>query len=279
MVYIVYDEYMNLKKFPNGILPLDIFISSMQKNRVIDSVEGADGVIDKGYTFTTRSVTAEIGLLPYDTMDYRLLRDEAFAFFVNHDFLYVSEKYQKGKKYKVTVVDSFIPERLTQTMARGTFSLEMSELPFAESIGTTQDIEQNGINANDELWGFGMGLIAEDESLKYTHETNNFRIYNAGNQPIHPFEQELKIKISNVVGSLSYLQLKNKTNGTTFRVNEEVRDSQTILLDGPNITSNGLQFMRKTNKEFIELVPGWNEFELTGISRARTEFDFRFYYA
>ncbi|CDQ39558.1 phage tail domain-containing protein [Virgibacillus salexigens] len=278
-MFIVYDENMNLKPFPNGMLPLDIYIPSMQRERNTSSMDGSDGIIDKGYVFTTRPPSVDVGLISQDTKDFRLLRDVAFNFFNNHDYLYVSETHQKGKRYKVTITESFIPERLTQEMAIASFSLEMYELPFAESIGTTQDIQLNGIDTDSELWGFGMGLIADDESLIYTHETNEFRIYNAGNRPIHPFQQELKITISNVVGSDNYLQLRNVTTGTTFRVNEKVRDTQVIVLDGPNVTSNGLQFLRSTNKEFIEIAPWWNDFRLTGAKSVTIEFDFRFYYA
>ncbi len=261
------------------MLPLDIYIPSMQRERNTSSMDGSDGIIDKGYVFTTRPPSVDVGLISQDTKDFRLLRDVAFNFFNNHDYLYVSETHQKGKRYKVTITESFIPERLTQEMAIASFSLEMYELPFAESIGTTQDIQLNGIDTDSELWGFGMGLIADDESLIYTHETNEFRIYNAGNRPIHPFQQELKITISNVVGSDNYLQLRNVTTGTTFRVNEKVRDTQVIVLDGPNVTSNGLQFLRSTNKEFIEIAPWWNDFRLTGAKSVTIEFDFRFYYA
>src|SRR5699024_1545094 len=137
---------------------------------------------------------------------------------------------------------------------------------------------RDGISANEELWGFGMGLIADNESLKYTHTGTLFKIFNAGNVPIHPFEQELKITISDVVGSSDYLELENTTNGTIFRVNEGVSSSQEIVIDGANITSNGLQYLRQTNKQFIELDVGWNDFRINGATDAKVSFDFRFYY-
>lgn len=116
------------------------------------------------------------------------------------------------------------------------------------------------------------------QTLYKAFHRNRFSTYNAGNVPIHPFEQELKITISQVRGSTDYLELRNNTNGTVFRVNEAVSSGQTIMLDGPNITSNGLQFLRNTNKQFIELNPGWNEFEISGADRATVEFTYRFYY-
>ena len=63
-----------------------------------------------------------------------------------------------------------------------------------------------------------------------------------------------------------------------FRINEFVSNDRTIMLDGANITSNGLQYLRQTNKGFIELDPGWNLFTISGASRAKIDFDFPFYY-
>jgi hypothetical protein len=269
---------MNKKEFPKGLRPLDIFISSIDKQRHVSNIEGVAGVIHNGSTPNGRIIEIAVGLISDDTKDYRLLRDEAFSFFAD-DYFYISESFQRGKRYKVSVVESFTPTRLNQRMASMRFMLEMTDLPYAESIGTTQDIQQNGITADSELWGYGMGLLAEDNSLVYTHNVSGgqqFAVYNAGNVAIHPFQQELNIKIHNVVGSTSFLELRNDTTGNTFRVNEGV--SSTIMLDGPNITSNGLQFLRKTNKQFIQLAPGWNYFTLTGATSATVEYDFRFCY-
>ncbi len=137
--------------------------------------------------------------------------------------------------------------------------------------------EISGIVSDDELWGFGMGLIADDDSLIYTHTNTSFKIFNPGIE-VHPFEQDLLIEISDVKGSTDYLQLKNQTTGDIFKVTEAVNDNQLIKLDGPNITSNNLQYLRKTNRKYITLAPGWNEFRLTGADSAKVSFDFRFYY-
>lgn len=122
-----------------------------------------------------------------------------------------------------------------------------------------------------------IGFSNLKQSMYKIYDKRNFQVYNPG-IAIHPFEQELKIIISKVVGSTSFFQLKNTTNDTVFRVNEAVEDSQIIVLDGINITNNGLPFLRHTNKKYIELAPGWNEFEITGSSRATIEFFFPFFY-
>ncbi|WP_200411374.1 phage tail domain-containing protein [Virgibacillus salexigens] len=413
-MFKVYDKNMNRKQFPKGVRPLDIFISSIQKNTNNKTIEGRPGIITYGNTHGTRPIEIKLLLEAQDTRDYRLLRDAVFSFFDEDEF-YISEQYVSGKRYKVNVVESYIPERMNFYLATARFFLDITELPYAESIGTTQDIQRNGIDADSELWGFGMGLIADDESLIYTHETNEFRIYNAGNRPIHPFQQELKITISDIgiepsrnmfdgtyndwfiydysdtaylrrnyqgeeytlmipvdsgqtytikvhdkensnqftiataptepvfdgagifdmgrpvhlQGKFShqertytltipegdnylyvmaaqdqeppskiqveqgdtatpykphpsedqFIELRNKTNNTRFKSTDTFANEDIIIIHGPNVTKNSQAYLRKTTKEFIELLPGWNEFEVTGVSNAKIEFDFRFYYA
>lgn len=270
-MFICYDKDMNVMRFPNGVTPLDIFISSIQLRRRKSTIEGVDGYIDFGSEYDTRQMSISLKLDAKDTQDYRLLRDEVFSFFNAHDYFYISETYQKGKRYKVKVSESFIPQRLNRRVASIDIPLELVELPFAESIGRTSDIDQNGISYDDEIWGYGMGLLYDDESQKYTHNTRTFRIYNAGNVPIDPFQQELKITIQ---GASSGYELRNKTTGDVFRLTENPNSK--VILDGPNVTDNGLQALRKTNRKFITLKTGWNEFEQN--QNAIVSFDFPFYY-
>lgn len=277
-MFLVYDKQMNLIPFPDGVKPLDIFISSISKERISEKIEGIHGSINKGFTYSERNIELELLLKAYDTRDYRLTRDSVYAMFSKGDVLYVSEEYQPGKRYLITVDEQFIPERIpeNQRFANAKISCNIANLPFGESVGKSLDLQQK--SANYDLWGPEMKLIPDSDSYLFTSEKNSFRIYNAGDVPVHPFMQELKITISNVVGSNSFLELKNKTNGTVFKVNESVTNAQKVVLDGPNITSNGLQYLRKTNKGFIELDPGWNEFVISGATSAKVEFDFRFYY-
>ncbi|ONK21232.1 hypothetical protein BLX87_23180 [Bacillus sp. VT-16-64] len=280
-MFIVYDENMNLKPFPSGVTPLDIFISSIRKKRETETVEGRHGYIDKGHTLETRNIELIFRLQAHNTQDYRLLRDEVFAYYSQGDFFYVSEEYQPGKRYKVIAVEPFVPERINRKVASVGIQLEMDDLPFAESIGTTQDIQRNGINTDSGLWGFGMGLQSVDDAMIYTHNAisgNTFRIFNAGNVSIHPFDQDLKITISNVVGSTELFQLVNLTNGSRARIDVPLKSTDKVIYDGPNVTRNSLAFLRDTRKNFIELSPGWNSFQIYNCNSATIAFDFPFYY-
>jgi hypothetical protein len=281
------------------IMVKDFIVSSIPLESVYSNPEGSDKRIDHGTNYGTRTIRVPFALRSRDLMDYPLLRDLLFNLVLEKESFYIREmrrakklayafvdpneparmdpttdnKFVGGKRYLVRLQNTFDIEQI-ELDGEGELVFETTELPFAESIGTTQDIHENGVSSDDKLWGFGMGLIADDDSHIYTHTGTSFKIYNAGNVPIHPFEQELKITIKNLNGS-DFL-LRNTTNNSAFGINTEVSSSQEIVLDGPNITSNGLQFLRNTNKQFIELSPGWNEFELS--HNATVSFDFPFYY-
>lgn len=272
-MFILYDNKMNKIEYPKGVTPLDIFISSINKERETTRVEGVDGSVDYGSTFENREIELKLLMEARDTEDYRLLRNAVYAMFQKEDSFFVSEAYEQGKRYLISVDQSFIPERVpnNQRYAEATVICTKLGLPFAESIGTTFDIQNKGINANDNLWGYGMGLQSIDETLNYTHSTRSFEIYNAGNVPIHPFQQDLKISI---LGAGEGFQLRNRSTGDLFRLTDQIDGA--IAVDGANITDNGLPALRKTNRKFITLAPGWNNFTQNGT--ARISFDFRFYY-
>ena len=97
--------------------------------------------------------------------DYPLMRDEVFALFQSTEAFYLIDSRIPFKRWFVKVASSFEP---SQAYTFGDFTVQfLSFFPFAESVGTTQDIQENGINADDELWGFGMGLIEEMGDVEY----------------------------------------------------------------------------------------------------------------
>lgn len=244
-------------------------------------IGGEDGVPRRqvGAFAQPKQIEVSIELTAHGYLDYPLLRDYLYGIFGFGKPFYIVDKRQAGKRHKVVLESDFIPERHNAINGTTTIPFITSDLPYAESIGTTQDIQKSGIRDEKELWGYGMGLEAIDETLIYNHTVSEkgFRIFNAGNVPIHPFEQELKITISDIQGAIDFFELRNTTNGTRFRTTQGV-SSGTIVIDGANVTRNGLAFLRDTTKEFVELNERWNEFEIVGADSLKVEFDFRFYY-
>ena len=66
-------------KSPDGFIPLDIFVSSIGKERHTEKVEGMPGEVNYGSSYTSRDVELTMWFKSKDTIDYRLLRDELYA--------------------------------------------------------------------------------------------------------------------------------------------------------------------------------------------------------
>lgn len=258
-----------------GIRTRDLLISAPTPNHEFGQVDGANGVVDYGTTYGPRNITALYRATSSDITDFSLLRDEIFNIFRTEESFYLIEKRLPGKRWLAKVSN---PYQIPQRNIFGNFDVDfIGIMGVAESIGTTADIDRDGLNYGDG-WSYGMGLLYDDESHIYTHTESNFRIYNAGNVPVHPFEQDLVIRIISLKNTSEPYELRNVTNGSVFRINGGLSMGQTVVLDGPNITSNGAQFLRETNRGFIELDSGWNEFEVSGSGISVVSFDFRFYY-
>lgn len=265
---------MNKIDFPKGVTPLDIFISSIEKERNTEELEGSNKKIDYGATYKERDIELKLLLKAHDTQDYRLIRDAVYDMFSISDHLYIAEEYQPGKVFHVSVDSSYIPERYSennQRFAEAEIECTTVELPFSRSIGTTKDIEERGLLYSDELWQYGMGLEYDKTAQKFTHQRLEFSIYNAGNVSIHPFDQYLNIKLGNIGKGYTLI---NETTGDKFEYTGRVTGD--FELDGPNMTMKGLQSFRDTNRKYITLAPGWNHFNQN--KAKEVSMDFKFYY-
>src|SRR5690606_31184968 len=145
---------------------------------------------------------------------------------------------------------------IPQRAVIGNFEIEFTALDgVAVSIGRTSDIDQKGVTYDSGLWSYGMGLLYDEESHKYTHSSRSFRIYNAGNiLQHHPFERKLTITAQ---GPNKGYELKNKTTSDDYIFIEQL--NRTIVIDRSVITAIDFNQFRKSNRQFITHGPGWNE--------------------
>lgn len=287
-----------------GVNVKDFLVSSIAIESEYQSIEGAHGRRSSNATYSVRTIRVPFYFESYDLHDFPLLRDEIFAKLTKLEGYYIRElrrmkpltyafvdtnkapkmkegtenRLVGGKRYLVRIANQYEIEQML-LIGEGELVFETIALPFAESVGTTADIDKNGLRYSDELWSYGMGLSYDETTHKYTHDGKTFRVYNAGNERITPFNnQDLKIVISNIQGSTSYFQLRNKANETRLRITESVGADKTVTVDKTKVLIGSAKSLRKTTKEFIELEPGWNEFEITGATSAKVKFDFRYYY-
>lgn len=244
-------------------------ILSASADYVTSKVDARNGEVNQGSTTNPRTINAMVQINGYDPSDFDLYRDEVFNIFRPGEEIEIIRDMQPGKKIVCVVDGDFDIDY--ESCEDGRFDVSFTMFyPFLQSVKTTADLD-GGLKYGDG-WYYGMGLIYDDSIYKYTNiNDSNFEIYNAGNVSIHPFEQDLKITIE---GASKGYELKNETTGDVFKITDDV--SGKVVLNRANITNDGSQFLRSTNRKYISLSKKINKF--TQNQNAKVSFDFPFYY-
>ena len=396
-MFKIYDLNMKEIPFPDGVMPLEIFVGSISKERVTEAVDGRSGVVDYGFNYTDRPVSLFLRIKAKDKIDFRLLRNEVFATFDVGNSFYVAESDVPSRVLKVVVDESYIPDRLTEEYADFDINCRTLDSVFWESIYTTLELHDSGYYATAEKYGLVDNI--DDEKVQYRFEPekltvelsssdfeqgtilsgngNNssnpneirskgyfstfpgsnytfedkingdninywwifeydsdgqyigfsntplngngritftargsrvrirsvshtslspsdvgtqtqptltgpaslstFTVYNAGNVTIEPESMMLDIIIYRVTTSGGFT-IRNKTTGDEFVFNGEINNLSLILRGMNVLVSSVYNRFRDTNRRFISLAPGDNEFEITGGTFDEATFEFKYFY-
>ena len=183
-------------------------------------------------------------------------------------------EYVNGKQIKVAIVNS--PE-IDDTTLVSTFTVEFetTESPYFESIYTTLELHDSGYSATAEKYGLVDSI--DDEKVKYRFTESNFTVYNAGNVTVEPESMMLNIN-ANAVQSDNNFTIRNKTTGEEVVLKRESSGSH-FRIQGMVISLGSItNIFRDTNKRFISLVRGDNEFEILNGTFEEIRFEFKFLY-
>ena len=182
-------------------------------------------------------------------------------------------EYVNGQQHKVVKVNAIDHEELLTN--EFVIELETTDLPYGESVYTTKELNDTGLSALAEKYGLVDGI--DDEQTQYVFTDNTFSVWNAGNVTVEPESMYIYITLGLVTTDGS-LKLTNKTTGETFAFNKAV-SNRNIYLDGMNIMEGtAINALRNTNRQRIKLVPGVNNFEITGATFSQITVSFKFYY-
>ncbi|OON73415.1 phage tail protein, partial [Klebsiella pneumoniae] len=152
----------------------DFRVGSIEMRPTYIDVEGASGRISTGSTYGVRTITVPFYFKAQDLLDVAITRDKLFEMILSTEPFYIRElrrlEYQNGdnlivsgKRYKVNISSTFdIDQQLKYGF--GELEFETADLPFAESIGKSSDIQRDGVNPGSGLWGAGMGIISDPTS-------------------------------------------------------------------------------------------------------------------
>lgn len=267
---------MNEIQFPVGVKPLDLFVSSIEKERKEQQIDGVPGVVDYGFNYKQRDASMTFWLRHFHgEHDYFLMKSEIDSMFDSHDYIYASHNALPSRVIKLTVDGSYEPERVAGSMyANLEVDARITGLPFWRTKYTTQDIESSGYSAIAEKYGMADGIHIDYQ--KYRFNTNTFTVWNGGNVTVDPRNMQLDIRIWNSTSS-GNATIENLTTGDKFIMFREHNQSF-INLFGTKILLGSTNWLRESNRKFISLVPGENEIKISNTTFTDVTFDFPFYY-
>lgn len=291
-MFTIYDLNFNKVSLPvdelgYGLKGLDVDISSTGEDVTERTIAGVPGTIVTGYRDSSRDMSIRARLKAKDAIDYRLKRDRVFAFFKRLGNFYITENQQGNKLMKVRVIESYSFERPDNLQTFATFDIPLKIIgqPYWISRYKSMDLHgKNGVDFNNH-WSFGMGLDVDTDKLNYQFSNQStFELYNAGTVPIKTIQEKDNCIITiEIKQAVTNFKLYDAT-GRYFEWNP-TKDSKwglisgnKIILNGHYMTMNNTPIMERTNRYFLQLLAGNNQFTVEGLSNYTITFDFRFKY-
>lgn len=275
LTFTLYDENMNEIDYPVGVTPLDFLVSSIERERYEETVNGIPGTIDYGFDFKDREITLKFQMEHYhDTFDFRLQRDELYNIFSSNNHLYVSDNLVPTRIIKLQVDGQFIPERYGYWYSTLEVTGKSVGLPFWQTKYTTQEIEASGYTAIEEKYGLADGINVDYPN--YTFDNKIVYVWNGGNVTIDPRNMPLMIKVNNLTSNVNFTII-NETTNEQFVYKKQIYPT-TLTLDGTKVLLGPYNYLRDSNRKFISLKPGLNKLKFLNGEFDNVRIDFPFFY-
>lgn len=270
----LYDKNFNLIDLEQyDVITTNFILDSPSPSHQRQEISGQHGIVTLGTTLGARSMSVTFHIRARDAYDFPLVRNEVFKALDGLEFIYIVDKREPGKRWKVKVESNYDVAPIAMVFAQFDISF-MSDSPFAESIGTTGD----PFTFDSELWQIGQGLPMDD--LNYTQIANSFQIYNAGDATIDPrfIHTPLTIEVTtSATATSATLTLTNTTTGDTWTYTGATTAGQIIQLKNVECLKGGASVALNTNFGLIKLQPGYNNFTKSS-NISQVKFIHRFYY-
>ncbi|MFM0831975.1 phage tail family protein [Staphylococcus epidermidis] len=242
---------------------------------------------DKFYDLTVNTEPVWIRELRYaEPQNYRFIQptEDDFQSYDDYDNpiydhnMMNDNYYTSGKQYQVKCSSVITPENKGKLI---NFDLvfETIEIPFAESIGTSLELENK---PNKALWSDDMIVPFDEESSKriytFTNCWNN-TVYYHGNVPNNEFKLYKKVTIvlgKSVSSKDSFLFTLGKSDYMKIS-NINLKKGDKIVYDGVQTWRNGTPINHRCSNAQPKFYPGWNNFTFNQQIKSVT-FDMKFYY-
>lgn len=267
-----YDKNMNEVYLPKdtdlhyGSYPLELILSSIQTER-----SGRKTIP------VARSASLRVFIIASRDTDMDLKISNVFDFFRSLGAFYVAKENEPFKLLKVEVNNEYTPDIGNTALTEFEIPLTVIKPFYRQSLHTTSDIDSEGVRWNDK-WGYGMGLSSDLSEWKYKFTNINPRFYNAGTEEIKLIQQKESVIRLTARGSTANNLLDIDDGSTTFKIFRALKSGDVLEIKGHQVRLNGNNVLQDTNRNFLTIKKGWNDWDIRGLTDFVFEIDFRFLY-
>src|SRR5699024_5617615 len=244
-----------------GLKGLDLFLSSINRRVTSEEVPGMAGNIRTFVQDGTREVSITALIRSMDTRDYRLKRNRVYSFFKQLGEFYIAETHEPNKLLKVSVDESFIPERPQGLATWGELDIPLSIVgkPYRISRYTTLDIHNDGGLIRDGDWGRGMHLTRSSDDKQYVFENQtDIEVYNPSDIDLY-IKQHLDFKIKfECLQNMSRISLLDH-DSNEFIFTDDLVTGDVVEMEGHRIKKNAQLSAAKFNDVYPVLKSGYSE--------------------
>ncbi len=235
------------------------------------TIKGVDGELPGAVSFAPFNLIVKFGLDGLDDVDINLMELKLRSIFFKRKPYYIVTSDNPGIKFKVNNPD-VNPDYADFSMARFEMTFSVKD-GYAESL---KDTSQFSLSSGD--WQFE-AVARADDSIKYTHTSDYFDIYNGSSDTIDPLLRH-KLQIQIKADAPQGITIRNLTTEDKFVYKKPLTPSKTLTIQGVHPLLDGNRVGIDTNWQWITLAPGYNTIKIEddSIKSVETKWSFNFIY-
>lgn len=253
-------EYLRVKEF--YVEPLSIQYDEYKVD------QGNTIVVPRGYN--TRRITATFKFSNFNLDSYAGKLAFFRELFTHQEPFFLIDMHDSTKMWHVRNEGGFPSTR----------SALSADIEVSFICVNKYGMHTRGNNNITKLWSAGNNAWSDNISWSEEYENsfsgNNIEYNYLGTAPLDPRENASIIRLQGVFGS--QVRIQNTTNGSDFIYNGSLISSDTLLLNGTDVSKNGTNVKNNTNYKVITLSPGINNLVVTGGTVNSLSLEHNFYY-
>ncbi|MBP1967967.1 hypothetical protein J2Z83_000059 [Virgibacillus natechei] len=238
-----------------GLDCLSFQVDSLSSEHNNENIEGKDGQVDNGTTYSSRMIHTRFLFKVDSHVDFHDKKDEVYKLFESKVELILIDERQPYKRWKVKVNSDFIIDN-EESPSWKEFEVDfISFSPYAESRETMTTTRNTRVT---EYYFLKNTQVNQNQQVD---ETGSFYVFNTGTISIDPRQYNLLIKFT---GASDRLRILNRMNDTQWQYYGTTTTSDVLTFRNTYVDKNDESVFRDTNYGFIELEVGSNELQIYG---------------